>query len=177
MIFFGCWPIVTKRTCIKGGFHDILALFYIVIYNVHARCLIKCLLSIFSLVWNLMSTKLWGFSCFLTSTIFGSLIMYLTHLAIYVHFQCFGHVLHITTFCTPCFSILAYHVYLMFCSILFYLLFEFYFLIHLAPLLHLSPWSYLHLLPFFLLYPFIYSCQKGESIHSSSIPESFVISI
>ena len=83
------------------------------------------------------------------------------HLAPYVHFQCFSHALHITTSCTSCFSILAYHVYLMFCNILFYLLFELYFLIHLAPLLHLSPWSYLHLLPFFLLDPFIYSCQKG----------------
>ena len=118
-------------------------------------------LKLFSLVWTLMSTKLWGFSRFLIRNIFGSLVVYLTHLAPHVHFLYFGHALHITTSCTSCFSILAYHVYLMFCSILFYLLFELYFLIHLAPLLHLSPWSYLHLLPFFLLDPFIYSCQKG----------------
>ena len=26
MIFFGCWPIVAKRICIKGRFHDVHAL-------------------------------------------------------------------------------------------------------------------------------------------------------
>ena len=48
-----------KRTCIKDGFHDVHTLFYIVVHSVHARCLIKCLLGIFSLVWTPMSTKLW----------------------------------------------------------------------------------------------------------------------
>ena len=47
MIFFGCWPLVVKRTCIKGGFHDVHALFHIAIHSVHARCLIKCFLGIF----------------------------------------------------------------------------------------------------------------------------------
>ena len=56
MICFGCWPLVAKRTCIKGGFHDFHALFNIVVHNVHVRCLIKCLLSIFLLIWTLMST-------------------------------------------------------------------------------------------------------------------------
>ena len=100
MIFFGCWPLVAKITCIKGGFHDVHALFHIVVHSVHARCLMKCLLGIFSLVWTPMSTKLWGCSCFLTKIMFSSLIVYLTHLASHVHFQCFGHALHIATSCT-----------------------------------------------------------------------------
>ena len=100
MICFGCWPFVAKRTCIKGGFHDIYELFYIVVHSVYVRCLIKCLLSIFSLVWTLMSTKLWGFSCFLIWNMFGSLVMYLAHLAPHVLSPCFGHALHIATSCT-----------------------------------------------------------------------------
>ena len=64
LICFGCWPIVAKRTCIKGGFHHIHALFHIVVHSVHARCLIKCLLGIFSLVWTPISTKLLGFLMF-----------------------------------------------------------------------------------------------------------------
>ena len=42
--------LCAKITCIKGGFHDVHALFHIVVHSVHARCLIKCLLGIFSLV-------------------------------------------------------------------------------------------------------------------------------
>ena len=100
MIFFGCWPLVAKRTCIKGGFHDVHALFHIVVHSVHTRCLIKCLLGIFSLVWTPMSTKLWGCSFFLTKIMFSSLVVYLTHLAPYVHFPYFGYALHITNSCT-----------------------------------------------------------------------------
>ena len=100
MIFFGCWPLVEKITCIKGGFHEVHVFFYIVVRSVHVRCLIKCLLCIFSLVWTPMSKKLWGFSCFLIRNMFGSLVVYLTHLAPHVHFQCFGHALHITISCT-----------------------------------------------------------------------------
>ena len=115
MIFFGCWPLVAKRTCIKGGFHDVHALFYIVVYNVHTRCLIKCLLGIFSLVWTSMSTKLWGFSYFLIRNMFGSLVVYFTHLAPHVHFPYFGYALHITTFCIylcyPCHA-LVYTLFL-----------------------------------------------------------------
>ena len=110
MICFGCWPFVAKRTCIKGRFHDIHALFHIVILSVHDRCLIKYLLGIFSLVWSLISTKFWGFSCFLTRIIFGLLVVYLTHLAPHVHFQCFGHALHIAISCThlcyPCYALI-----------------------------------------------------------------------
>ena len=134
---------MAKRTCIKGGFHDIHALFYIVVHSVHAKCLIKCLLGIFSLVWTLMSTKIWGFSCFLIRNMFGSLVVYLTHLAPHVHFPCIGHALHIATFCThlcyschalvPFFFILSCHIYLMFCSILFCLLFELHFSFILHP--------------------------------------------
>ena len=106
MIYFGCWPFVAKRTCIKGGFYDVHALFYIVVHSVHASCLIKCLLGIFSLVWTPMSIKLWGFSCFLIRNMFGSLVVYLTQLAPQVLFSCIGHALHIATSCThlcyPC---------------------------------------------------------------------------
>ena len=108
LICFECWPLVAKRTCIKGRFHDVHALFDIVVHSVHVRCLIKCLLGIFSLVWTSMNTKLWGFSCFLTRNMFGSLVVYLTHLTLHVHFSYFGHALHIITSCTHlCYS---YHV-------------------------------------------------------------------
>ena len=99
MIFFECWPLVAKRICVKGGFHD-HALFYIVVYSVHTECLIKCLLGIFSLVQTSVSTKLWGFLYFLIRNMFGSLVVYLTHLTPYVHFPCFGYALHIVTSCT-----------------------------------------------------------------------------
>ena len=115
MIFFGCWPIVAKRTCIKGGFQDVHSLFYIVIHSVYARCLIKCLLGIFSLVWTPMGTKLLGFSCFLVRNIFGSLVVCLTPFAPCVHFPCIGHALHIATSCThlcyPCHA-LGYTLFL-----------------------------------------------------------------
>ena len=130
MICFGCWPLVAKR-CIKGGFHDVHTLFYIVVHSVHVRCLIKCLLGIFSLVWTLMSTKLWGFSCFLIRNIFGSLAVYLTHFAPHVHFLCFSHTLHIATSCThlyyPCHALVytlfihsSMSCFFMLCRILFF---------------------------------------------------------
>ena len=72
--------------------------------------LIKCLLGIFLLVWTPMSTKLWGFSCFLIRNMFGSLVVYLTHLTPYVHFLWNGHALHIATSCThlcyPCHALI-----------------------------------------------------------------------
>ena len=115
MIFFGCWPLVAKRTCIKGGFHDVHVLFYIVVHSVHVRCLIKCLLDTFSLVWTRMSTKLWGFSYFLIRNMFGSLVVYLTHLVPHKLFSCIGHALYITTSCThicyPCHA-LVYTLFL-----------------------------------------------------------------
>ena len=91
---------MAKRACIKGGFHDIYALFYIVVHSVHARCLIKCILGIFSLVWTPVNTKLWSFSCLLIGNMIGSLVVYLTHLAPHVHFTYFGHALHIANSCT-----------------------------------------------------------------------------
>ena len=114
MICFGCWPLMTKRTCIKGRFHDIHALFHIVVHSVHARCLIKCLLGIFSPVWTPMSTKLWGFLCFFIRNMFDSLVVYLTQLAPHVHFSCFGHALHIATSYTHlCYSCHAL-IYILF---------------------------------------------------------------
>ena len=171
MFCFGCWPFVAKRACIKGGFHDVHALFYIVVHSVHFKCLIKCLLGIFSLVWTPMSTKSWGFSCFLIRNMFGSLIVYLTHIVPHVHFPCIGHALYIATFCThlcyPCHA-LAYtlfiipcHVYLMLCSILFCLRFELHFLIYLASLMHHYHCSYLHLLLSFLLDPLSIPDKRG----------------
>ena len=100
LICIGCWPLVAERTCIKNGFHDVYALFHIVVHSMHARCLIKCLLDIFSLVWTPKSTKLWSFSCFLIRNMFGSLVVYLTHLAPHVHFSYIGHALHTATSCT-----------------------------------------------------------------------------
>ena len=115
MIWFGFWPFVVKRTCFKGVFHDVHTLFHIVVHSVHSRYLIKCLLGIFSLVWTPMSTKLWGFSCFLIRNMFGSLVVYYTHLTPHVHFPCFGHALHIATYCThlcyPCHA-LVYTLFL-----------------------------------------------------------------
>ena len=180
MIFFGYWPLVAKRTCIKGGFHDVHALFHIVVHSMHTRCLIKCLLGIFSLVWTLMSTKIWSFSCFLIRNMFGSLVVYLRHFAPHCVFhalvmQCtlppLAHtfatlVMHQST---PCFFILACHVYLILCSILFCLRFELHFLIHLAPLIYHYHCSYLHLLLSFLLDPFVYSCKKGGRVYSKVV--------
>ena len=115
MFCFGCWPLVVKRTYIKGGFHDVHVLFCIVVYSVHVWCLIKCLLGIFSLIWTPMSTKLWGFSCFLIKNMFGSLVMYLTHFTLYVHCPCIDHALHIATsckhICYPCYA-LVYTLFL-----------------------------------------------------------------
>ena len=68
----------------------------------------------FSLFWTPMSTKLWDFSCFLIRNMFCWLVVYFTHLAPHVHFSCFVHALHITTFCThlcyPCHAL----VYILF---------------------------------------------------------------
>ena len=114
MICFGFWPFVVKRTCFKGVFHDVHTLFHIVVHSVHTRCLIQCLLGFFSLVWTSLSTKFWGFSCFLIRNMFSSLVVYLTHLTPHVHFPCIGHILHITTSCThlcyPCHAL----VYILF---------------------------------------------------------------
>ena len=107
LICFGCWLLVAKRTCIKGVFHDVYALFHFVVHSVHIRCLIKCLLGIFSLDWTLMSTKLWGFSCFLIMNMFGSLVVYLTHLTSHVHFPCtaHSHLLHTPLLLLSCISL------------------------------------------------------------------------
>ena len=157
LICVGCWPLVAKRTCIKSGFHDVHALFHMIVHSVHARCLIKCLSDIFSLVWTLMSTKLQVFSCFLIKYMFGSLVVYLTHLTPHVYFSCIAHshplahtfAILVMHWSIPCFFILACHVYLILCSILFCLRIELHFLIHLAPLMHHQHRSFYHLLPFF----------------------------
>ena len=77
----------------------------------------------------------------------------------------------------PCFFILAYHVYLMLCNILFCLLFE----LHFSFILHPSCiFILVHIFiscPRFSLILFLFVLKKGESILLSSIPKSFVISI
>ena len=186
LICIGCWPLVAERTCIKGGFHDVHALFHIIVHSVHARCLIKCLLGIFSLVQTPMSTKLWGFSCFLIRNMFGSLVVYLTHLAPHVHFSCIGHALHLATSCThlcyPCHATLAVSsqlvmstLYFVACYFVLGLSFIFSFILH-------SSWIIIIVhtfisCPLFSLTPLSIRVKKEESILQSSIPESFVISI
>ena len=172
LICFGCWPLVAKGTCIKGRFHDVHALFHVVVHSVHIKCLIKCLLGIFLLVWTLMSTKLWDFSCFLIRNMFGLLVVYLTYLAPHVHFPCIGHALHIATSCThlcypchtlvytlflhPSMSYLPYALQHLFC-----LLFELHFSFVLHPSCIILLVHTFISCPFFLLDPFVYSCQKG----------------
>ena len=124
-IGFFCWfaldvgPLWQKEHVLRVDFmmfvHCFTLLFIVCMLGVYARCLIKCLLGIFSLVWTPISTKLWGFSCFLIRNMFGSLVVYLTHLAPYVHFSCIGHALHIATsythICYPCHA-LVYTLFL-----------------------------------------------------------------
>ena len=50
----------------------------------HAKCLIKCSLDIFALIWTPMSTKLWGLACLLNCNMFLSLLVYFTHFAPWV---------------------------------------------------------------------------------------------
>ena len=102
----GCWPLVAFRPCIEGRFHHVHAFHHIQGVSMHARCLMNCLLDIFLLVWTLISTKLWGFLCFLIRNMFGLLVVYFTHLTPQVHFSCLAHAMHTTTSCThicyPC---------------------------------------------------------------------------
>ena len=97
---------MADRTCIKGGFHDVHALFHIIVHSVHARCLIKCLLDIFLACLDSDEYKTLGFSCFLIRNMFGSLVVYFAHFASHVHFSCIGHALHLAISCThlcyPC---------------------------------------------------------------------------
>ena len=127
LICFGCWLLVSFRTCIKGRSHHVHAFYHIQVVSVHARCLMNCLLGIFSLVWTLMSTNLQGFSCFLIRNMFGLLVVYLTHLAPHVHFSCIAHshLMHTPLLPLPCLGLylvsssLACHVYFILCSIVF----------------------------------------------------------
>ena len=47
-----------------------------------------------------MSTKFWGFSCFLIRNIFGLLVVYFTHLAPHMHFSCLIHVMFYFMLCS-----------------------------------------------------------------------------
>ena len=158
MICFGCWPLVAKRTCIKGRFHDVHALFYIIIHSVDARWLIKCLLGIFSLVWTLMSTKIQGFSCFLMRNMFGSLVVCLTHLAPHVHFPCIAHnhLLHTPLLPLSCIGLYlvssSWHVMFTLCFVAFCFVFCLSFISHSsctphAPLPLFIPLSLAHFSP------------------------------
>ena len=106
MIFFGCCSFVVKRTCIKGGFHDVHVLFHIVVHSVLTRCLIKFLLGIFSLVWTSMSIKLWGFSCFLIRNMFWFIgCIFNTPypaFALFMLWSCIALATSCTHLCYPC---------------------------------------------------------------------------
>ena len=189
LICIRCWLLVAERTCIKGGFNDVHAFFHIVVHSVHAKCLIKCLLGIFSLVWTPMSTKLRGFSCFLIRNMFGSLVVYLTHLAPHVHFPCISYALHIATSCTHlCYPFHAFvytlllhpsmsclHYALQHLVMSYVLSFIFSFILHHSCIILLVH-TFISCL-FFPLDSFVYLCKKGGEYTLESIPECFVISI
>ena len=85
--------------------------------------------------WNasletLMSTKLWGFACFLFRNMFASLVVYFAHLAPHVHFRVIScialrHHMYAPLLPLPCLGLylvsssLACHIYLMLYSIVF----------------------------------------------------------
>ena len=155
MIYFGCWSLVVKRTCIKGGFHDVHVLFHIVVHSVLTRCLIKFLLGIFSLVWTPMSIKLWGFSCFLIRNMFWFIgCIFNTPYPVCALFMLWSCIVHSHLLHTPLLPLS--------CIVLSW--FELHFFIHLAPLMHHYHCSYLHFLPSFLLGPLSIHVKKGESI-------------
>ena len=114
LICFGCWPFMAFRPCIEGRFHHVHAFHHIQGVSVHARCLMNCLLGIFSLIWTQIGLKLWDFLCFLIRNTFGLLVVNFTHLAPHVNFSCLVHLLHIVTSCThlhyPCHAL----VYILF---------------------------------------------------------------
>ena len=68
----------------------------------------------FSFFWTPMSTKFWGFSCFLIRNIFGLLVVYFTHLAPHMHFSCLIHALHIATSCAHLYYLSHVLVYILF---------------------------------------------------------------
>ena len=133
----------------------------------------NCLLDIFSFVWILISTKLWGFSCYLIRNMFDLLVVDFMHLTPYVHFSWLAHALHTASYCThtpllplPClgqylvFTSLVCHIYFMLCSILFLR----YFVFCLNFISHSSYASYASIslfvssfLSLLLLGPFVYS--------------------
>ena len=168
--------LLAKITCIKGGFHDVHALFLIIVHSVHVRCLIKCLLGIFSLVWTPMSTKLWSFLCFLIRNMFGPLVVSFTHVDSHVHFPCFGHALYIATsythLCYPCHALLYTSLPHPSISCLPHALWHFFFFFLSfvwASFSHSCYTSYALLslfipssLALFSPWPFVYSCQKGR---------------
>ena len=92
-------------------------------------CSSDLLLGIFSLIWTPMSTKLWGFSCFLIRNMFGSLVVYLTHLTPHVHFSCIAHsrLLHTSLLPLSCIGLYltssSLHIMFTLCFVAFYFVF------------------------------------------------------
>ena len=84
-------------------------------------------MAFFLLVWTLISTKLWGFACFLFRNMFASLVVYFTYIAPNVHFSCLAHcyLLHLPLLLLsrlaqyPVSTSLACHVYFMHYCIMF----------------------------------------------------------
>ena len=150
----------------------------------------KCLLGVFSPVWTPMSTKIWGFACYLFRNMFALLVMYFVNLTPLVHFSFLARALHITTscthLCTPChalinvlfthlidhFASLECHIYFMLCSIL--LLMYFVFCLCLISHLFCTPYasypcSYFHFFPSFFLVPLSICAKKGREYTRESI--------
>ena len=164
-----------KITCIKGSFLDAHVLHYILGLCMHIRCLMNCLLGIFSRVWTPMSTKLQGFSCFIIRKCLVYWLCILHTLPrMYISLALFKHCTQpplaytgatlVMPWSISCFLILACHVYLMLCSTflrccIFCLSFISY---SSLPLMHLYPYSYHHIFPSFFLTHLSISGKRGE---------------
>ena len=114
----------------------------------HVKCLIKCPIGIFSLIWTLMSTKLWGFSCFLARNMFD--FVFYTPFPTYAFLMlcsciAYSHLLHTPLLHMSCLGLYlvssssACHVYFILCCIfkVFCPLFELYFLFSVFILVHI----------------------------------------
>ena len=67
-----------------GIFYKCSCIVYMLNVSVHTRCLIKCSLGIFALIWTPMGTKLWGLPCLLNCNMFLSLLMCFAHFSLWM---------------------------------------------------------------------------------------------
>ena len=100
MIFFGCWPFVTKITHIQAKFSYVYALFNIHVQYVHSMCLIKCPNNILLLFWTPMSTKFMGITIIIHVyhvLIIGGVFYIICPVSVY---SCISHASFMHTRCT-----------------------------------------------------------------------------